>query len=82
MMMSNDDNECVAVGGMFDRRNRSTRRNPAPVSLCDVIWVRTQVTAGEHLALCWLLGWHTSGQRDRMRLGQGIAVIIITHGRA
>jgi hypothetical protein len=29
-----DDDECVAVGGMIGRGNRSTQRKLAPVSLC------------------------------------------------
>jgi hypothetical protein len=29
-----DDDECGAVGGMFGKGNRNTRRNPAPLSLC------------------------------------------------
>jgi hypothetical protein len=43
-----DDGECEAVGGMrIDRGDRSTRRKPAPMSLCppqiphDMTWART-----------------------------------------
>jgi hypothetical protein len=29
-----DDDECVAVGRVLGRGNRSFRRNPAPIQLC------------------------------------------------
>jgi hypothetical protein len=32
-----DDGDCGAIGGMnIDRKNRSTRRKPAPVPLCQL----------------------------------------------
>jgi hypothetical protein len=31
---SDDDDVCEAIGGMISRANQSTRRTPAPVSLC------------------------------------------------
>jgi hypothetical protein len=47
-----DDGDCGAVGGMkIGRGNRSTRRKPAPVSLCpsqiphEQTWARTRVAA-------------------------------------
>jgi hypothetical protein len=47
-----DDDECGAVGGMrTGRETRSTRRKPAPVSLCppqiphDLTWDRTRAAA-------------------------------------
>jgi hypothetical protein len=45
-----DDDECGAVGGMSGRRNRSTRRKPAPLLLCppqiphDLTWAQTRAT--------------------------------------
>jgi hypothetical protein len=48
-----DDDVCGAVGGMNDRRNRSTQRKPSPVSLCppqipyDLNRARTRAAAVE-----------------------------------
>jgi hypothetical protein len=51
-----DDDECGAIGGIAGRGNRSTRRKPAPVSLCssqiplDLTRARTRAaTAGSQL---------------------------------
>jgi hypothetical protein len=55
------DDECGALGGMrTDRRNRSTRRKPAPVPLCvpqiphDLTWTRTRVArVGRRRLTAW-----------------------------
>jgi hypothetical protein len=57
------DDECGAVGGMIiGRRNRSTRRKPAPVPLCspqiphDLTWARTRATAvGSRRLTAWAM---------------------------
>jgi hypothetical protein len=71
-----DDDECGAVGGIrIDRRNRSIRRKPAPVPLCqpqiphDLIWPRTRAAAvGSRRLTDWAMalpfGVHKRGQND------------------
>jgi hypothetical protein len=58
-----DDDECGAVGGLrIGRRNRSTRRKPAPVPLCppqiphDLTWARTRAAAmGSRRLTAWAM---------------------------
>jgi hypothetical protein len=58
-----NDDECGAVGGMkIGRGDRSTRRNPAPVSLYppqithDLTWARTRVAAmGNRRLTAWAM---------------------------
>jgi hypothetical protein len=59
--MTDDDDECGAVGGMkIDRGNWSTRRKPAPVTLCppqiphDLTCVQTwATTVGSQQIIAW-----------------------------
>jgi hypothetical protein len=52
-----DGDECVSVGGMSGKRNRSTRRKPAPVPPCspqvqhDLNWAPTCTASVETLQL-------------------------------
>jgi hypothetical protein len=41
-----DDDECRAIGGMFGRGNRSTRRKLAPVPLCPPQFLRDLTRPG------------------------------------
>jgi hypothetical protein len=57
-----DDDECGAVGGMSDSGNRSTRRKPAPFTLCppqiphDLTWARTWASAdGSRRLIAWAM---------------------------
>jgi hypothetical protein len=53
------NNECGAVGGMrIGRGNRSTRRKPAPVSICPP---QTRAAAlGNRRLTAWAMGWPIS----------------------
>jgi hypothetical protein len=67
IVLSPDDDECGAVGGMrIDRRNRSTRRKSAAMSLCPpqishyLTWDRTRAAAVDRRLLT---AWATARRR-------------------
>jgi hypothetical protein len=70
-----DAGDCGAIGGMkIGRRNRSTRRKPAPAPLCppqiphDLTWARTRAAAvGSQLLASWAMEGHIcNGIRPRI----------------
>jgi hypothetical protein len=71
------DDECEAVGGTkIGRGNRSTRRKPAPSSLCppqiphDLTWDRTQAAVvGSRRLTAWaIMARPSSGMQQKMNL--------------
>jgi hypothetical protein len=66
------DDECEVVGGMrIGRGNRSTRRKPAPVSLCpsqilhNLTWARTRpATLGSRILTTWAMARLTCAVTD------------------